>query len=368
MALVPHIRWLLLGSSLLLLAACQTGNERPSDATGERYFTWVDESGQVRTSPIKREQTPIISRQQSKTVSSDNMEGGSDAGSSPDSGTDSDRITTSGASGRAGEDPASEYTLENYPDGDELEKSGYIRPGDPLPYFTWRDTDGNFRVSYYRPDTRSDVEKGLVRQPVKLTPAEVYGPPRDDVGAESPSRPATDAFGILGIESDGPSFFDQWQRSCCQNLLVTEPREWSPSREFELTIEADTASHPFSSCTSAYRLVRLPEPERAPSLIIRLRSFDMEGLFVPSAAFLDQNLETTRVVTGLAATFMPESWHRHGYLEAFVPAFPDRGERWLLLFTRDQDLDSQTVVETDRGPRIINHAPVGVISLTEMQP
>ena len=110
-------------ASLLLLATMMTGCQVGGSVVGERegYFTWVDEQGRVRYSPI---------------VGS--------TGQGAGKGTDEPSAL----------DAEAEYTLENYPDAEQLAKDGYIRPGQRQPYFTWRDAQGNIRVSYYQPDTR----------------------------------------------------------------------------------------------------------------------------------------------------------------------------------------------------------------------
>ena len=70
-----------------------------------------------------------------------------------------------------------------------------------------------------------------------------------------------------------------------------------------------------------------------------------------------------RLVTDLVMAFTPENWHRRGYLEAWVPAFPDRGERWLLIFTNAEDLAGQTVTETRHGPKALSHSTEGELGL-----
>ena len=88
---------------------------------------------------------------------------------------------------------------------------------------------------------------------------------------------------------------------------------------------------------------------------------------VPSLVVLAGKLEQLRLVTYLVMEFTPENWHRRGYLEAWVPAFPGQGERWLVLFTREQDLEGQTVIETRAGPEKIPHIRHGEIGLMQVE-
>lgn len=355
---------LVLVSGMLLLAGCQ--NSAPL-VERDGYYTWVDESGQVRSTPVPRSQAePDLEPAGHKT----DQTGTTDRTEKSDSPV----VTTpSDSSSPARTTPDSEYNLDNYPDANELEASGYVRPGDPLPYYTWRDAEGRFRSSYYRPDTRSDVEKGLIREPVTLTPASVYQASGASGSKNVPTLdpdPATrpEAFALLGISTSAKSYLDQWQGACCHDLTLSDTVEWSSGREFQVEFQPDTPVHSFFSGSSAYRLVRLPDPAETRSLIIRIRSFAQNGILVPSVAFLDESLRPLRLVTDMIMDFTPESWHRQAYLEAHVPAFPERRERWLLIYTRDEDLAGQTVIETRRGPKALHHRDQGLISLTEIQP
>lgn len=328
----------------VVLVGCQVGGAPTSGREG--YFTWVDEQGRVRYSPIP---------EQASAGDKDSEAGAPETGA------------TSTASSEEQETPPAlqpeeEYTLENYPDAEELARDGYVRPGEPRPYFTWRDAEGNIRVSYYTPDTRTDVQKGRVPAPVEITPASIH----QAGAARAPEAPVEgydpEALAILGVDEQD-SFFSRFAESCCQNLSTGERHAWISGREFEVDIVDASTSHEFDTGTSRFALVSLPDPREYPDFVFRLRSFDHNGLFVPSLAFLDEELRPVRVVTDMAMGFEPESWHSRGYLQAWIPAFPARGERWLVIFTRAEDLGSQTVVETGQGPQSIPHAGTGELGL-----
>jgi len=332
----------------LVLAGCQSPG---SGSTGSRegYFTWVDEQGRVRYSPIPE----------------------SDGGKAEDvAGEDAPDDETDDASDAAISDDASsgeyheEFNLENYPDGNQLEKDGYVRPGDPKPYFTWRDAEGNIRVSYYQPDTRSAVEKGRIKPPIQVTEASVYQAGEGPGKAVLPEGADPEAAAVLGIDPGGESFFEQWAGQCCQDIERSEPEVWEEGREFGVSIGDSAPSHSFSTGTSHYRLVQLPPADEYSDFILHLKSFDHDGVFVPSVAFLDDSFAPVRIVTDLVASFMHESWHHYGYLHAYIPVFPARGERWMVIFTRDRDLAGQTVIEGKYGPRAIPHTRTGELSLS----
>ncbi|WP_223793248.1 MalM family protein [Marinobacter sp. F4216] len=313
-----------------------------SDRDG--YFTWVDEMGRVQYSRIVND-----------------PEDENDASEDP-------------VHAKLAEVPAesldedSEFTLENYPDGNQLERDGYIRPGEPLPYFTWRDAEGNVRVSYFRPDTRSELEKGTVAAPVELSPASIYQtgssvmPLPDQVEGADPN-----AFAILGIESGADDYLARFGESCCLALRRGEHSEWQQGRAFGVDISEDSPAHDFLSGSSPYHLVALSSVIDQPDFIMRLRSYASDGVFVPSLLFLDRDFQPLRLVTDMVSAYTPESWSRLGFLESFIPVFPGEGERWVVIFTRQEDLAGQTVVEGRRGPRAIPHIAAGELGLMRVE-
>lgn len=320
-----------------VLAGCQVGGSTVSQREG--YFTWVDEQGRVRYSPI---------------IEADEQSSASAPGSKSQSQTQEHE---------QGQDQYSEYTLENYPDADQLAKDGYVRPGERQPYFTWRDSEGNVRVSYYRPDVRSDVEKGLAPPPIEITQASVYYPAPELTPTEPVEGYDPQAFEVLGVEHDPGSFFDRFASTCCRGLETEGHAEWQQGREFGVDIEESSPTYQFVTGESPYQLVALSSVITRPDFVMRLRSFARDGVFVPSLAFLDRNFQPLRLVTDLVSRYEPENWHRRGFLEAWVPVFPDQGERWILVFTRHEDLLTQEVIEGNGGPRAIPHVNQGELGL-----
>ncbi|MDX1597733.1 MAG: MalM family protein [Marinobacter sp.] len=323
--------------ALVVLVGCQADGSSPSSREG--YFTWVDDKGRVQHSRIIRESEP------ESEVSTPGKDHSEQSGSADDS----------------------EFNLENYPDGNELERRGYVRPGEPQPYFTWQDAEGNIRTSYYQPDTRSEVEKGRIKPPVKLTPASIYQRSNSSAPVVEKDHGDPDAFAILGIDSAAEGFLERWSEHCCENLSLGDAADWHSDREFGLTLDEGTPVHEFMTGGSPYGLIRIPAGGEKRDFIMRLRSFARDGLFVPSVAFLDANMRPVRMVTDLVAEYVPETWHRRGYLEAFIPVFPGHGERWMVLFTRGEDLRGQTVIEDKRGPRAIQHSLRGELGVAEVR-
>ncbi|QSP93567.1 hypothetical protein LPB19_10090 [Marinobacter salinisoli] len=322
----------------ILLSGCQLGGAPVAEQDG--YFTWVDEMGRVQYSRIVKD---------------------------PDTGADAiDESTTAHGTESSSQslDEETEYTLENYPDGNQLERDGYIRPGEPLPYFTWRDAEGNIRVSYFRPDTRTDIERGKAAPPVELSPSSIYQAGALATVSEAPVEGADpEAFAILGIADSEEDYLARFAESCCVELKSQEFSEWQQGREFGVDITDESPAHPFLSGRSPYHLIALSSVFSVPDFIMRLRSYESDGVFVPSLLFLDRDFRPLRLVTDIVSAYTPESWSRRGFLEAWIPVFPGEGERWMVIFTRKQDLDGQTVVEDRRGPRAIPHVGEGELGL-----
>lgn len=455
---VPRLSGLVL-PCLMALTACSTGGSEPN----QRYFTWVDEFGRVRQSPITEEKNPVEQRAaqvEAEKASSSSNSNDSKPGNAKEPHTvqDADVKTSSGvaavedentrvsterppaqtpeievpiaadgmghkveaaseppnvpvtesmaAGGKTasndepnvaletsnssrnqttaaqeqavepdqslttspppkstpqqGQGNESEYTLENYPDGNELAEQGFIREGDPLPYYTWRDAQGNVRVDYYRPEggfgqSRSD------RPVPPLTSALVI-----DGSRQSKIEQANnEALAVLGIDHT-ETLLESWVRQCCQDLPKKDLAEWDDSREFQLDLDSLAPEFDFSTGSSVYRLVSLPKSENAPAFVMQVRSYVKQGVFLPTLAFLGGDMETRRLVTELAFEYHPESWHSHGYLEARVPVFPRQGDRWLLIMSRSEDQTGQTVFETEEGTTVIRHTGHGLMGLAQL--
>ncbi|TBW59168.1 hypothetical protein EZI54_02330 [Marinobacter halodurans] len=391
----------------------------------DRYFTWVDEQGRVHSSVIRESENPVEKRAEavkarkqaagepagtaeaspSKPVAAtqepppvpivdptavdDRREAASRPAEPPpgpvapladpkvDPTTEPARVAdeaakavapegvSSGQSGESQRAPAvsgndSEYNLDNYPDGDELAKRGFIREGDPLPYYTWRDASGQVRVDYYRPEP--GFEKPARGRPApRLSAAMVI-----DGRSPASSRKANpETLAVLGIDWT-ETLLQSWQEHCCEDLPVKDPVAWDDSREFQVELDDMAPEFGFSTGSSVYRLVRLPSASESGAFVMQVRSYEDHGVFLPTLVFLGRDMQTRRMVTELVYDYSPENWHRHGYLEARVPVFPDHGDRWLLIMSRGDDQAGQTVLEADGAPQVIRHTARGLVSLAQL--
>ncbi|MGP4842677.1 MalM family protein [Marinobacter sp. 1Y8] len=253
-----------------------------------------------------------------------------------------------------------DYNLRNYPDGDELAKKGFLREGDPLPYYTWRDGQGNVRVDYYRPEPGFEKNKTNAAPP-ELSEAMVL----DGSRSHADNKMSAEAVAVMELDQSG-SLMDEWVALCCADLPVKDVAEWDDSREFQVDLDDMAPEYPFATGESAYRLMKLPKSSNASAFVVRVRSYVKSGVFVPTLVFLDKDMGTRRLVTEVAFDYEPESWHSHGYIEARVPVFPAEGDRWLLIISRGEDQRDQTVVETDKGPLVIPHKSTGLLGVAQL--
>ncbi len=328
-----------------VLAGCQFGSGNSHVAEREGYFTWVDEQGRVRYTRIPESEAPEKSTQE--VGSQDTPVNDPFLASTPPKEDD--------------------FTDENYPDGQALADRGFVRDGQRQPYFTWLDAEGNVRVSYYTPDLDSK-SKGTRSSPINLTPASVHLPSKSVGEVEPVEGYDPNAFAILGIEKNLTSEFDEFVEYCCEGLANRDYQNWVEGSEFGVQMDGNSPNHRFSSGESPFQLIALPLSVSNSGFVMRLRAYDHHGVFVPSLAFLNREFQVVRMVTDLVMDYTPENWHRRGYLEAWVPALPDQGERWLVLYTRSQDLGKQTVIATESGPKAIPHTGTGELGIATFEP
>jgi hypothetical protein len=75
---------------------------------------------------------------------------------------------------------------------------------------------------------------------------------------------------------------------------------------------------------------------------IKVKSFAQKGVFYPVLLFLDENRQPTRYVTDSVVEYHEETWDRYAYLEGRIMIKPSYGERYVLIFTTEDDLKRMT--------------------------
>lgn len=310
---------------LVIVAGCARG---PSDPDEQGMRTWVDERGQVQYTPVSGKKD---GREDSEDDAGDSAEGEAEEG-----GTASHPV----------------YNLENFPDAEEA--SGE----DEELYYTWRDAEGRVHNTPY---DLSEEKISRISRPQESPKASGARITRKGDPAPPDYNPSAEARKILGLDSAGGRL-ETFSRNCCSGLARIETDELTADDGVGVRLREDSPVHRFSSGKSRFALIRLPEADS--DAMLRVRSFVRDGVFLPSLVFLDRNLEPVRLVTDITFDYSPETWSRYGFMEALIPLESDAGERWLVVFTRESDMETTTTVSGERGNRTrIEHSPTGSLEL-----
>ena len=315
-------------AALLILAGC--ARDTSPDEAGMR--AWVDERGQVRYSPIPGKKPE-------------------DEEPAPDS---RDAAQGNGDNGDGKEQPSDPvYNLENFPPADEATDQ------DEELYYTWRDAEG--RV-YNTPYSLSEEKIARVSRPEKQRAASSARVTRKGDQDAPDYNPSAEAKQVLGLD-ESAGRLELFAADCCSELPRLETFRLTPDQGVGIRLRKDDVTHRFSTGTSRFALIRLPQ--EAGNSLMRLRSFVRDGAFLPNLVFLDANFEPVRLVTDIAFDFSPETWSRYAFLEAFVSLGVEPGERWAVVFTRERDLGGTTSITGEDGTTtIVDHSPTGSLEIT----
>lgn len=310
---------------LVLMAAVLMAGCASSGSSGESggMRAWVDERGQVRYSPAP--------------------EGASGQSGGPDEAAES------------GEAPATEsdesqhpvFNLQNFPDADRQSDEPERL------FYSWRDAEGRvFNTPYlYKEESMARV----MSDPETPKASEA----RVTIAGEAPApgfRRNSEAAALMGLGEDSQNRLDAFAENCCQGLPRLDYYELKAERSLSLSLGKEASTHRFSTGESRFALVRLPD--ESSRTLLRVRSFVRDnGFFAPSAVFLDGRFRPLRLVTDLVLEYTPETWRRYGTMAARLALRPDAGERWVVLFTRNADLETSTAVgEKGRRSRLTHKA------------
>ena len=132
-------------------------------------------------------------------------------------------------------------------------------------------------------------------------------------------------------------------------------------------------SFDFPMGRSYYAAVKLPSSYRTYGL--RVRSFANQKVVYPSLLFLDEAKRPTRLVSDAVYQLHGETWYRYAFIEGTVPVEADKGERYVLLLSTDEDrslktLDNkpfkrplQDLAVNEAGMQVHEHAEQGSFEL-----
>jgi len=311
----------------LVLALSGCGGQQIEEEEG--FYTWVDESGQLRRTPIPE---------------SNEEDGEAEQADAPERAEEAD-----------GDDEHPVYNLDNFPDGNEQ----LSQMEEQRPYYTWIDPQGNVHNTPY--DEQAESADPIIEPPQQVS--------------ASDARVARRGGGLLigeGVAAELGQLLDlthqtrfiRFAEQCCTDLDAGQAFSLGEQRRLSLSFTSNQV-HEFPERESVYRLVRLPDEQH--DAYVRLRSFIRDGAFVPSVAFLDGDMKPTRLVTDIVFEHHPQTWRSHAFLQAYVPLRELEETRWLLIFS-EAEAGFESLLTGEEGPVAIDHRPDETMELKVVEP
>ncbi len=337
---------------LLLLCGMQAG-------AGSRYLTWVDDLGRVHNTFVDErfaEQQRLAQRRAEQSDQARLGDAGVWPGSAPSTGESKRRYFTwvdgsgqlhnsfyagaqiAGASGRD-QVLASGERAGDYIDSQVLEGRGFVRDGDDSPYFTWVDEQGRMHNSPVPTASRNTAVQTAVRytegRQIEFERSKPALPMLD--GQPTAAMQAL----LAGSEVREEGLYGELVARCCGQLRDSDFKPLSADEPRFEELDRFSPSFDFPMGRSYYAALRLPASRQSYGL--RVRSFANRQVVYPSLLFLDEAKRPTRLVSDAVYQLHPETWYRYAFIEGTVQVRAERGERYVLLITTDQDRSLQTL-------------------------
>ena len=335
----------------------------------KQYFTWIDSNGYLRNSFLKQEAVSQAEVDNYKAlslsdfVSEDNRIASVGFQINPKSAKERKRkyYTWVEADGRTHntEYAATPQKIEkkeqvlqggvlasDFVDADQLARQGFMRDGDENPYYTWVDPTGRLVSSQYQP---GPAYSGVSKNVIDYTEGNQH--------VFNQKLVATDSIQISKNESLGAVLpaMDQKPQSvitldkklaarikdtCCAQLAPSSFYPLSPDVSVYEKLNELSPSYDFPTGHSYFIPIRLPVSQQTYG--IKVKSFAQKGLFYPVLLFLDENRQPTRYVTDAVVEYHEETWNRYAHLEGRIQIKPSYKERFVLVFTTEEDLKRVT--------------------------
>ncbi|HEY1029924.1 MAG TPA: MalM family protein [Pseudomonas sp.] len=340
---------------LMLLPLMQAG-------ASSRYLTWVDELGRVHNTFVDTrfaDQQRLARHRAEQSEQARLGEGGAWPGSAPSTGESKRRYFTwvdgngqlqnsfyagaqvAGASDRD-QVLASGERAGDYIDSAVLEGRGFTREGQDGAYYTWVDEQGRMRNSTV-PVQRRGADAGTPTSSVRYSEGRQI-----EFESSKPALPMLDgqptaAMQALleGSQVRGDSLYGELSTRCCGQLRESDFTVLSAEEPRYEELDRFSPSFDFPMGRSYYAALKLPASRQSYGL--RVRSFANRQVVYPSLLFLDEAKQPTRLVSDAVYQLHPETWYRYAFIEGTVQVRAERGERYVLLITTDEDRSLQTL-------------------------
>lgn len=376
------------GCSLLVLCLFSPA----AQAAAGRYLTWVDDLGRVHNTFVDSRYAEQQRQAEQRISLSDEARQLEDQGArwpgAKVSGEAKRRYFTwvdgSGSLQNSfyAQDPAGgqgrDFLLNNgehsgaYIDAEVLEGKGFVRSENGTPYYTWVDEQGRMRNSGVPTDVpASAAAPGSQVRYTEGRQVEFSRPAASLPGLDGQSSEALQE--LLGDDGTAEGIYAELVNLCCEQMSEDDFTELSADEPRYEEINNFSPSFKFPMGQSYYAAVKLPPSLRTYGL--RVRSFANQQVVYPSLLFLDQHKRPTRLVSDAVYQLHGETWYRYAFIEGTVPVQADRGERYVLLLTTDEDrslktLDNkpfkrplQDLAVNETGMQVHEHADQGSFEL-----
>ncbi|QMV61257.1 MalM family protein [Pseudomonas berkeleyensis] len=327
-----------------------------------RYLTWVDELGRVHNTFVDArfaEQQQLAQRRAEQSDQARLGDGGAWPGSAPSMGESKRRYFTwvdgsgqlqnsfyagtqvAGASGRD-QVLASGERAGDYIDSAVLEGRGFARDSYDSPYYTWVDEQGRMHNSPVPAKSR-DGQSGMTPSKVRYSEGRQIEFERSRPALPMLDGQPTAAMQALleGSQARGDSLYGELSARCCGQLRESDFTALSADEPRFEELGRFSPSFEFPMGRSYYAALKLPASRQSYGL--RVRSFAKRQVVYPSLLFLDEAKRPTRLVSDAVYQLHPETWYRYAFIEGTVQVRAERGERYVLLITTDEDRSLQTL-------------------------
>lgn len=327
-----------------------------------RYLTWVDDLGRVHNTFVDSRFAEQQSQAKRRAEQSDQArlgDGGAWPGSAPSTGESKRRYFTwvdgngqlqnsfyagaqvAGASGRD-QVLASGERAGEYIDSAVLEGRGFARDSYDSPYYTWVGEQGRTHNSPVPAQPRA-AASSTTASSVRYSEGRQI-----EFERSKPSLPMLDgqptaAMQALleGSQARGESLYGELSVRCCGQLRDSDFSVLSAEEPRYEELDRFSPSFDFPMGRSYYAALKLPASRQSYGL--RVRSFANRQVVYPSLLFLDEAKRPTRLVSDAVYQLHPETWYRYAFIEGTVQVRAERGERYVLLITTDEDRSLQTL-------------------------
>ncbi|GLQ33218.1 MalM family protein [Litoribrevibacter albus] len=223
----------------------------------------------------------------------------------------------------------------DYIDGDQLARQGFLREEESL-HYSWVDPTGRLVSSEYTPGSNVSIQSRTI---INYTDANQYLFEPDQ--GDRPVQALGDLVPSLSSEPKSVISLDKKlvariKDTCCAQIPEESFYSLTPEDSVYEKLGELSPSYEFPTGQSYYLPIRLPVSQQTYG--IKVKSFAQKGVFYPVLLFLDENRQPTRYVTDSVVEYHEETWDRYAHLEGRIMIKPSYGERFVLIFTTQEDL------------------------------